>query len=261
MIIDFHTHFFPDKIAKESIAKLAEHADVKYFGDGTLKGLLKFMMRDGIDLSLNQPVATRPEQVVSINRKMLEIEEDNYQIMCFAAMHPDFKDCDTELSFLASKFIRGIKMHPDYQDFHPGDKRMIPIYESLVKNEMMLLLHSGVDLAYTEVHSTPREIKEILKLKGLTLILAHMGGYRLWDDVEKYLVGENVYFDLAYCDEMKDDQLKRMILDHGSDKILFGTDFPWERGLTILNKLYSLHLSKQDLDNIIYKNALRLLKI
>ena len=261
MIIDFHTHFFPDKIARESIDKLAKHANARYFGDGTLKGLLEFMEKDGIDISVNQPVATRAEQVLSINRRMIEVSREYPQIVCFGSMHPDFDDCDKELAFLAAQGIRGIKMHPDYQNFHPGDKRMRAIYESLVKNKLILLLHSGVDLAYEEVHSTPPEIKEMLKLKGLKVVLAHMGAYKLWDDVEKYLVGEDVYFDLAYCDEMENAQLQRIILAHGPEKILFATDFPWERGLTMLRKLDSLNLSKEDRDKILYKNALSLLKM
>ena len=34
----------------------------------------------------------------------------------------------------------------------------------------------------------------------LKLELAHLGGFRMWDDVRKYLLpaGRNVYFDTAY---------------------------------------------------------------
>jgi uncharacterized protein len=261
MIIDFHTHFFPDKIAKESVQKLAEHANTGYSGDGTLKGLLDFMKADGIDISVNQPVATKAGQVLSINRKMLEITEQYPGIICFGSMHPDFQGFEEELAFLKTRGIKGIKMHPDYQGFHPLDKRMPPIYRACAKNGLILLLHAGVDLAYEEIHSKPEELLEILKTTELTMVLAHMGSYRLWNDVEKYLVGEKVYFDLAYCDEMDDNQLKRMILNHGAERIVFATDFPWERASVILKKLKTLNLPKKDLDNILYKNAARLLRI
>ena len=88
-----------------------------------------------------------------------------------------------------------------------------------------------------------------------------MGAYRMWNDVEKFLVGKNCYFDLGYCNEMDNSQLKRMILDHGSKKILFGTDFPWERASVIKKKIETLGLPKADLDNIYYKNASKLLNL
>ena len=45
-------------------------------------------------------------------------------------------------------------------------------------------------------------------VKPEKLVLAHMGGLNFWDDVEKYLVGENVYFDTAYvADEMSEEHL------------------------------------------------------
>ena len=81
----------------------------------------------------------------------------------------------------------------------------------------------------------------------------------MWDKVEELLVGENVYFDVAYCDEMDNAQLKRMILNHGSEKILFATDFPWERAEVMKRKLDTLCLPAKDSDNIRFKNASELL--
>jgi hypothetical protein len=73
MLIDFHTHFFPDKIAADTISHLAQESGISPAGDGTLNGLRACMKEDGVTLSVNQPVATKPEQVPGINRKLAEL--------------------------------------------------------------------------------------------------------------------------------------------------------------------------------------------
>jgi predicted TIM-barrel fold metal-dependent hydrolase len=261
MIIDFHTHFFPDKIAKPTVEKLADTANVNYYGDGTAASLVSFMRQDGVTISVNQPVATKREQVVSINRKMVELNKKSSDIICFGTLHPDFEAFEEELAFLNANGVKGIKLHPEYQCFCPEDRKMLRLYESCVQHDIMVLFHAGVDLGYKDVHCTPRGMWEILDMPGLTLVLAHMGGYRMWDDVERYLVGRNVYFDLAYCNEMDNVQLKRMIEDHGSDKVLFATDFPLERAKVIKDKVEALGLSEKDKENIYFRNAGKLLKL
>ena len=67
MIIDFHTHTFPDKIASRAIEKLEGFGDIFSCSDGTSAGLLSSMAKAGISLSVDLPVATAERQVVSIN--------------------------------------------------------------------------------------------------------------------------------------------------------------------------------------------------
>ena len=67
MIIDIHTHVFPDKIAAEVLEHLSRQSRAKYFSDGTLNGLLDSMKKFGIDKSVVLPVATAPRQVEKIN--------------------------------------------------------------------------------------------------------------------------------------------------------------------------------------------------
>lgn len=87
-----------------------------------------------------------------------------------------------------------------------------------------------------------------------------MGGNLQWHLVEKLLVGKNVYFDLAFCRNMiEKEQLMRIIRNHGSDRILYATDFPWDSQKETVDYIKALPLSEEELDNILYKNALRLL--
>jgi len=246
MIIDFHVHFFPDSLAGKALEKLSLMSGIKPYGDGTYDSLASFMHDAGVELAVNQPVATSPEQVISINRKMIEINKKREGVVSFGAMHPDFMKNHSvadEISFIASNGIKGIKLHSEYQEFYPDDDKLTPIYESCADNGLMVLFHSGRDIGFTSLHATPERLFQVSMVRGLIIVLAHMGGYRLWNEVEKLLIGKkNIYFDTAFTVEMKDAQMKEIITSHGAGNVLFGSDFPWESPVPVMKKIRSLGL-------------------
>ncbi len=265
MIVDFHTHFFPKNIASQAIKTLSEIGKIKPFGDGTDASLLQFMEEDGVELSLNQPVATRAEQVVSINRQMIDFNRVNKKIFSFGALHPDFSKVGKvreEIEFITNSGLKGIKLHPEHQSFYPDDPKMAEIYEACRDSGLIILFHSGKDIGFETLHASPERFAQVSKIKGLKIVLGHMGGYRMWDDVEQYLVGlPSVYFDTAFSLEMENWQMKEIILGHGPNQVLFGSDFPWQRQKDLENKIRSLDLGKNIEDFIFFKNAKWLLDI
>ncbi|MDE6657523.1 MAG: amidohydrolase family protein, partial [Oscillospiraceae bacterium] len=54
-------------------------------------------------------------------------------------------------------------------------------------------------------------------------------------------------------------QLKRIILKHGADKILFASDCPWDRPDITIQKIKSLGLTSEQEQLIFAKNAEKLL--
>ena len=101
MIVDFHTHIFPDKIAKKTIEKLEGIANVKAFTDGREVSLISSMEEAGVDLSLVLPVVTKPEQFATINDFAARLNE-KYQgksrrLFSFGGIHPDSPDYKREL--------------------------------------------------------------------------------------------------------------------------------------------------------------------
>ncbi|OGS27677.1 MAG: hypothetical protein A2297_09050 [Elusimicrobia bacterium RIFOXYB2_FULL_48_7] len=263
MLIDFHTHFFPDSISKATVQKMGAHAGVAYSGNGDLKSLLDFMKKDGVDYSVNLPVATTVAQVQSINRKMIDINKKypSGPVICFGTMHPGYSNPGEELQFLSENGVKGIKMHPEYQEFFPDDEKMLLVYEACRDYGLIISFHSGVDIAYESVHGAAKRFTELTKIKGLKFALAHAGGFRQWEDVEKYLLGKDVYIDLSYCMEMRDEQLKNILESHRDDRVLFGTDFPWERASAMKGKVEQLGLEEELKEKLYYKNAKELLKI
>ena len=57
------------------------------------------------------------------------------------------------------------------------------------------------------------------------------------------------------------EQFLRIVKAHGSQKILFGTDSPWSDSGKERKTLLSLPLSDEEKENILHKNAERLLGI
>src|SRR5699024_1350081 len=124
--------------------------------------------------------------------------------------------------------------------------------------------HAGVDVAYTkDVHCTPDMVLRVLdELKGLIddkLVLAHLGGYALQDEVLDKLVGKPVYMDTAAVLGMNPEKNIEIIRRHGADKILFATDSPWADQGEFVRIIQGFGLDDESLELILHKNACRLL--
>jgi len=228
MIIDFHTHCFADKIAEKAVANLASKVDFVPYTNGTLDCLLQRMDQCGCDKSVVLQIATKPHQQKVINDWAAEKTNDRQII--FGSIHPDAEDWEEELERIKSLGLKGVKLHPDYQEFYINEERMFPIYEKIASLGLITVFHGGIDAGlYPEkFYSHPRHLKEALPhFGGAPVVMAHMGGWRMWDEVEEFLVGEDVYLDTSMANEyMPKEQFLRIVKNHTPDKILFATDSP-----------------------------------
>lgn len=262
MIIDFHTHMFPDKIAKGTIDLLAGICKVTPYGDGTYTGLLDSAREAGIDLCIALPAVTKISQVESINRFAAKYQEK--PIISFGGIHPACENYKEILREIKNLGMKGIKLHPDYQDMYFNDiryKRLIAFASEL---ELIVSVHAGVDPKCPEdVHCTPKMAREVIReVQPEKLVLAHLGGNLLWNDIERELVGLDVFFDTGVVlDHISQEQFLRIVRNHGADKILFATDFPWKSQKKFKKPLSDMPLSPKEKDLIFSENACRLLGI
>lgn len=267
MIIDFHTHVFPDAIAKPTIDFLASKSGYTPYGDGTLSSLISLMDKGNIDKSVILPVVTKPSQFIKVNEFAKSLEKSG-RIYPFGGIHPADETPFEHLDLIKEMGLYGIKLHPDYQGAFIDDKRYIDIIRYALSIDLAVITHAGVDDGCVgEVKCTPDRILRVLDavFRGSVpseprIILAHAGGYKMYDEVINKLCGLPVYFDLAYVMEFADPEiLSYIIRKHGSDKILFATDSPWSDPHKSAENLRKLSLSKEESDNIFFKNALRVL--
>lgn len=267
MLIDFHSHIFPDRIAAGALKSLSDSI-VKYQGvryphytDGTLNGILKSMDDNGVDISLILPIATKPTQTENINSFAKSIRSD--RIASFGSLHPEQDDWEAVLEQLAEDGFKGIKLHPEYQSFYVDSKRSLDILKKCEDLGLYVTLHAGFDYGQPPpAHCQPDRLKNVLDyVSGKYIIAAHLGAFVNWDEVEKHLVGTPVHFDTAFISKfISPEQCKRIIRSHGADKILFGSDSPWQEPKKEYDFLLSLGLEKEEEDKIFYKNALEILE-
>ena len=262
MVIDFHTHMFPDKIADKTITFLAEVCQMPPQTDGTYTGLSESAKKGGVDLSIALPAMTKPSQFDSVNTFAAAHQEGN--VISFGGIHPATEHYREELRHIKELGLKGIKLHPDYQDMYFDNIRYERIIDAASELGLITVVHAGVDPKCPEdVHCTPEMARKVLDdVKPEKLVLAHMGGNEMWDDVERYLVGQNVYFDTGVIlNTMPQEQFLRIVHMHGADRILFGTDSPWADQKNFVALLEHMTLTEEEKAAIFSENAKKLLGI
>ncbi len=279
MIIDFHTHTFPDVLAPKVIPKLEKGASMHAYLDGTMTSLEHSMLESGVDISIVLPVATRPSQVITCNNSSLSINEEKQGgIISFGAMHPEYEDYKNELRRIKAQGIKGIKFHPDYQNTMIDDIKYKRIIDFASELGLVTLIHAGLDIGLPgPIHAVPSGIKKLVQeVRPEKMILAHMGGFALWEEVLEVLAEEDVYLDTAFslgkinyfqeCSPnmikysmMSSDMFVKMLNVFGEDKLLFATDSPWGGQKETLKAFLDLGLNQTQNDKILGNNAVKLL--
>ena len=264
MIIDFHTHIFPDKIAEKTIAHLSQVGGIKPATDGTLDGLQQSMKKTGVDLSVILPVVTKPEQFENVNLFAKKLNDSNQCVLSFGGIHPDCEDYKDKLDYIKELGLPGIKIHPDYQGVMIDDKRFMNIIEYADALGFIIVTHAGIDIGLPEpVHCPPDKMRTVYeKIKPKKLVLAHYGGWKQWETVYDCLAGTDMYFDTAFTfDFIEREWFDKILHKHGPEKILFATDSPWsdaKKGIEYINKL---DISIQEKNMILHENAQKLLNL
>jgi len=263
-IIDIHTHAWPDPVAPTAVAFLQQEGMLTPFYDGTIDGLVASMDDNGIGASVIQPVATKPEQLKSINEWAARVGlASGGRVVPFGAMHPDTEDYTEAVAHMVDLGLRGFKLHPEHQSFAPDEPRLEPLYEAALAHDMTVFFHAGADEVHPTVHGTPDSFAAVLEaFPGLRIVLAHMGGYRVWNDVAEKLVGRDVYLDTAYTlGHLPDADFVEIVHAHGAERVLFGSDGPWTDPAAEIAWLRRLPLRAGVVDAVLGGNAERLLAL
>lgn len=260
-MIDFHTHIFPEKIVKRTLAILEENCETAPHTDGTAAGLRASSKEAGIDCSVILPVATKPQQFDSINRFAMQFRAQD-RLLSFGGIHPDTENVREKLTFLKDHGFKGIKLHPDYQQTFIDDIRCERIIDVASELGLIVSVHCGFDPGYKELtHCTPDRIAKMIDtVHPEKLVLAHMGSLMMWDDVEKYLVGVPAWFDTGVVfGHIDEEQFVRIVRKHGAGRILFASDSPWGGQKEFVQALEATSLTGEEKKMIFHTNGEKLL--
>lgn len=280
MIIDIHTHTFPDQIAAATVNKLGDAAHLEPCTDASRNGLVSSMEKAGIDLSVILPVATKPSQVEKINTRAAQTNElYKGKLFSLGGIHPAYENWYEELARVKELGLKGIKIHPVYQGADIDSEPFMNILKRCAELGLSVITHAGDDIGFPGVvHCSPEmclRVKE--EIPDLKLILAHMGGWQNWDRVQELLTGTDVMIDTAFSihpihtrgDYWKDgepqllskEEFIRIIRLFGAERVIFGTDCPWADQKEYRELMGTLGLSEDEYRKIMGENAAKLLGI
>lgn len=273
MIIDFHTHIFPEKIASRAIASLEQKAKMRAHVSGVEASLRASMDKSGVDLSIILPVVTNPHQFETVNRVAVETNEHTKEtgLLSFGGIHPDNDNYREIIQFLADHGCKGIKIHPVYQGVAIDDIRFLRIIDCAEEYGLVTITHAGYDIGFPgEEQSLPVHICNMLdEIKPSRMVLAHMGGWGCWDQVMDRIIGRDVSLDTAFSTTsapregapLSTDLFTVMIQKHGADRIVMGSDSPWSDQLDSINAIKNCNIPEESIAKILGDNAKKLLQL
>ncbi len=230
MIIDCHAHAYPDDLAPKVVGKIEGFYEVKAAHDGTLAGLAASMRESGVGRTVMAPVANRPEHVASVNAWIRESRGDYPAITFFGAFHPQVDEPLALLDALACDGVGGVKLQPNAQRFYPDAREYWPLYEKMTDHDFVVLFHAGDEVKpFEPLYAAPERFTAVLdSFPELSVVLAHLGGHKTWDDLDAVLGYGNVWYDTAYQPETITAEKFHELVDRiGIQNIVFGTDYPW----------------------------------
>ena len=267
-VIDAHVHLYPDTLAPKVVPMLSERFGNAPAFDGTVVGCAANAAEAGITLSINLPVATTPDHVGHTNafwaQYAAKTKIGEGAVMSLSALHPKTPDAANEVCEIARIGFTGIKFHPEYQNFRFNDVCMNDIWAAMAESGLVAYLHAGGERVFSApFHSSPSEILTLhQRFPKLKIAAAHLGGFGMWDEVEEMLIGEDVFLDLSHTFFwMPNEQIFRMIRMHGANRILFGTDAPWQDPAAVISEFLKLPLSEKERHAICYETASELFEI
>ena len=261
-VIDTHCHIYPDKIAQKAAAGIGSFYDIGMNFDGRLDTLKAVSAKAHVVHSVIFSVATTPHQVHSINTFIAEnVRQSGGRFTGLGTLHPDSADMEADILELKALGLKGVKLHPDVQQFPIDDSRGRLICALCAKHKLPLLLHCG-DYRY-DYSNVNRLIPLLEDYPDLQMIGAHFGGWSVWaqaaEALHKY---PNITVDASSTFHwVSRDTAKKLIALYGADRVLFGSDFPMWDPKDEIEYLLSLGLTDDELEHIFYQNAQRMFDI
>ncbi|MDR2094890.1 MAG: amidohydrolase family protein [Treponema sp.] len=257
MVIDCHTHIYPEKIAAKAVSNIENFYIIPMQGKGTVSDLLECSKRGGIDQCIVFSAASVPGQVVSINNYIASVCAEHPEFIGFGSLHADMENPGEEIERLISLGLKGIKLHPDMQKFNIDCDKMMDIY-AMLEGRLPVIFHTG---DYRYPYSHPARLARVIDaFPRLITVATHFGGWSIFDLALEYFQNRFCYMDVSSAIPfLGQRRAEELIGIYGAERFLFGSDYPmWDPGAE-LQRFHELNLMDQDKELILYRNAQRFL--
>lgn len=259
LIIDGHTHVYPDRVAQKAIA--ASPADLKRFGDGTVGSLTEVMAASGVDRSICLGVANSGDRVENANRFAGSL--DPARFVGFGSVHPDLSPQENVAS-LRRHGLKGAKVHPMFQDLRLDDRRLLDTLAEMA-GEFAVIMHVGAAGTDPGDRCSPAMLADIVRaIPDLDLIACHFGGYKRFEEAAEIVAGLPVHLDTSWPPSLATlapERVRAVIAKHGADRICFASDWPMADPAAEIEAIRALGLPDEDTEAILGGNLARLLAV
>ena len=258
-VVDIHVHIYPDKISERATQSIGRFYNIEMDAvDGSVAQLRNSLAGTPITHCVVCSVAVKPSTVESINDFMAREVNAHDNLIGLMARHQDYEDPEAEIKRALSLGLKGIKLHPDTQMVNMDDPWLMRVYEIAQDLHLPLIIHCG-DYRYDYSH--PRRLKRILhEFPDLVVDAAHFGGWSIQDWALEFLEGERCFLDMSSSmHSLGPRRTRELVLAYGTDRILFGSDYPMWEPADELRKFTSLGFSDAQLEDMCWHNAERFL--
>ena len=252
--VDIHTHVYPDAIAQKATDSIRDFYNIGGAGmNGTVSMLRSRGAEAGITRFVILPVATIPNRTRHINDFILQQVAQHDDFVGFGTVHAAMENIAEEAQYIMDQGLRGVKMHPDTQQFAIDDPKLFPMYEA-ISGKIPVILHMG-DHRYD--YSQPARLRHVLELfPKLDAIAAHFGGYGMYEEAYTQLKNKNCIFDISSSMMfMEDGVAERYINLYGAERMAYGTDYPLWDPVVEVERFLKLKLTDDQLEQIAHKTA------
>ena len=279
MIIDFHTHVFPQWLRDRRQHYLARDATfAELYANpkarmATVEDVVGAMDEDGVTTAVVMGIGWTDSGLARETNDYIVESVQRYpaRLVGFAAVSPAWgAPAAREARRCAEAGLRGVgELHPDLQGFDLGDQHtMAPLMDVLHEYHLLLTTHTSEPVGHLyqgKGQTTPEVVWRFLQnFPDANVVLAHWGGglpfYALMPEVAQAL--RNVYFDTAASPFLYTPRVFPVVASLvGADKILLGSDYPLLRPRRLIRQVEESGLSEADREAVLGGNAARLLGV
>lgn len=279
MIIDFHTHIFPEQVRNHRKEIAAKDKTFRSLFSSTnsrmvsAEELVAAMDESGVDISVVMGIGWENMDVCKVSNDYIieAIHKFPMRLKGFCSVNPIYgEEAIEEIHRCADYGLTGIgELHPDSQGFDISDKKLMgPLIDKARELTMPIVIHSSEPVGHDypgKGSVTPDLLYKLaLNFPEARLVFAHWGGglpfYELMPEVPDLM--KNVFFDTAASPFLYKEEIFRSVTNIiGYDRVVFGTDFPLLEQNRVIRQLINAGISDEAKEAIFYKNGLNVLGI
>lgn len=276
MIIDCHTHMWSSEHWSEEMAQEATRAR-GYPADLDVKPEAHWEAMQVVDRAIVFGLYARHSGLVVPNDFVADyVDRHSEKLVGFAAIDPNEPDYMDELRRAVEDLkLRGLKLGPVYQNYHPMDERMSPVYEYCVKNHLPVLIHQGTTFPRRAPlkFALPLLLEDVaIAYPDLRMVIAHLGHPWMAETIVLIRKQPNLYADISalYYRPWQFYNGLMLAVEYGvTEKLLFGSDYPFTtpqssiEGLKAVNHIVGQsglpRIPDEVITGILYRDTFKLL--